>query len=315
MRDVARALLEDKQQSGGDITLILDDVYNGTQLNAEMSQAAAVLTEPEFSELNHLYISGLHKRLAPQVGVGFAHTNNPELQQHLQEQNQEMNTRSLYFAELACSQKEEHLQQRQAAFERRAAHMLVQADAMLLLYNGQDHPASQSLPTERRMNALEAIAEELSEREDIGMKTARARANEITASYGVPGVEVVPRNLEANIGGYFLEAVYDESVKGTTISGTTIDEFSDLTVAVSQQPTGASFLAGDLMGYGGDFVTRMPFTDPMGQILDAVQSHHDAMSQVLEPQTQPLIPPTEIGAGKAKVLEDQAVSKSSNIQM
>ena len=58
----------------------------------------------------------------------------------------------------------------------------------------------------------------------------------------------------------------------------------------------------------------MPFTDPMRNILDAVQSHHDAMSQVLESQTEPLIPPTTIGAGKAKVLEDLDLQQGISMQ-
>jgi len=71
IREVARTLMAENKASGSNITLMIDDVYNGTQLRPEMSQGASVLTEPEFQDLSYVYLSGLHKRMSPQAHVCY----------------------------------------------------------------------------------------------------------------------------------------------------------------------------------------------------------------------------------------------------
>lgn len=81
-----------------------------------------------------------------------------------------------------------------------------------------------------------------------------------------------------------------------------MNDSGDLSVAISQQPTGIATLNGALMGYGDELVTRVSFTAPMSEILASARAHRDALSQVSSAQTAPLVPDTQLAEGAAKVI-------------
>ena len=109
-------------------------------------------------------------------------------------------------------------------------------------------------------------------------------------------------------------ATYDPDLIGSEINGIQINDGGDLSIAIANQKGGVSTLNGTLLGYGDKLCTRLSFTASMDEILTAADAHRKALNQGVR-KASPLKPETKLAAGKAKVLEDQAVSKGSNIQM